>query len=93
MPHPAMKEEATTPEAGGATLCPRGNKQECERQPLEEVHKAWTDLYSFFFSCAGSCCYARAFSSCSKRELHFVARHGLPIAKASLLAGSRMQAQ
>ena len=49
--------------------------------------------FFFIFSCSGSYCYARACSSCSEWELLFVARHGLPIAKASLVAGSRVRAQ
>ena len=39
----------------------------------------------FIFSCVGSSCCARAFSSCGERGLFFVAAHGLLIAVTSLV--------
>ena len=38
----------------------------------------------------GPCCYARAFSSCSKRELLFIAVRGLVIVMASLVVEHRL---
>ena len=39
-----------------------------------------------FLAALGLCCCARAFSSCSERELLFIAVHGLLVVVASLVA-------
>ena len=43
-------------------------------------------LFIYFLAVLGLCCCVRAFSSCSERELLFVAVRGLLIAVASLAA-------
>ena len=47
----------------------------------------------FIFGCVGSSVRARAFSSCGKQGLLFVAVHGLLMAVASLVAEHRLQAR
>ena len=44
----------------------------------------------YFLAVLGLCCCTRAFSSCGKRGLLFVAVHGLLIAVASLVAEHRL---
>ena len=46
--------------------------------------------FSLFLAVLGLCCCARAFSSCSRQGLLFVAVHGLLIAVASLVAEHRL---
>ena len=43
-------------------------------------------IFFFFLAALGLCCYAQAFSSCSKQGLLFISVHGLLIEVASLVA-------
>ena len=47
-------------------------------------------FYLFIFGCVGSSLCVRAFSSCGKQGLLFIAVHGLLIAVASLVAEHRL---
>ena len=53
---------------------------------LIQHHILFCLLIYLFLAALGLCCRSQAFSSCSERELLFVAVHGLLIAVASLVA-------